>query len=144
MRLPCSAERIDEIMALGFDAVEVVRLFDYLNNRTLYGRLVTRIRNEYLSHPRIVSYKEAQKSFVGEEEKYEYVYPTIIPNWDHTPRTGRKGLVFHDSTPELFSEHLLNISSVLKDKSNKIVFIKSWNEWAEGNYMEPDLKYGTR
>lgn len=139
-----SAERIDEIMALGFDAVEVVRLFDYLNNRTLYGRLVTRIRNEYLFHPRIVSYKEAQKSFVGEEEKYEHVYPTIIPNWDHTPRTGRKGLVFHDSTPELFSEHLLSISSVLKNKSNKIVFIKSWNEWAEGNYMEPDLKYGTR
>lgn len=108
------------------------------------ARLITRIRSEYFYHPRIVPYREALKSFIGEEEKDEHVYPTIIPNWDHTPRTGRKGLVFHHSTPDLFKEHLLNVKSVLKDKVNKIVFIKSWNEWAEGNYMEPDLKYGYR
>ena len=139
-----SAEQVNEVMALGFDAVEVVRLFDCLNHRTLSARLITRIRSEYFYHPRIVPYREALKSFIGEEEKDEHVYPTIIPNWDHTPRTGRKGLVFHHSTPGLFKEHLFNVKSVLKDKVNKIVFIKSWNEWAEGNYMEPDLKYGYR
>lgn len=29
-----------------------------------------------------------------------------------------------------------------KPKEERIVFLKSWNEWAEGNYMEPDLKFG--
>ena len=24
----------------------------------------------------------------------------------------------------------------------KLIFLKSWNEWGEGNYMEPDLTFG--
>jgi hypothetical protein len=23
-----------------------------------------------------------------------------------------------------------------------MIILKSWNEWGEGNYVEPDLKYG--
>lgn len=29
-----------------------------------------------------------------------------------------------------------------KKQEHKIIFLKSWNEWGEGNYMEPDLEYG--
>ena len=29
-----------------------------------------------------------------------------------------------------------------RDEEHKILFLQSWNEWGEGNYMEPDLKYG--
>ena len=29
-----------------------------------------------------------------------------------------------------------------KDPQHRIIFLRSWNEWAEGNYMEPDLKFG--
>ena len=32
--------------------------------------------------------------------------------------------------------------AVVKNKKHPILFLKSWNEWGEGNMMEPDLTYG--
>jgi len=29
-----------------------------------------------------------------------------------------------------------------KEEEHKILFLRSWNEWGEGNYVEPDLKFG--
>lgn len=29
-----------------------------------------------------------------------------------------------------------------KQPEHKILFLRSWNEWGEGNYVEPDLRYG--
>ena len=68
----------------------------------------------------------------------------MMPNWDHTPRSGDGGTVLHNANPSLFAIHakdILNTTSG-KPEENKIVFIKSWNEWGEGNYMEPDIRYG--
>ena len=71
-------------------------------------------------------------------------YPVALPNWDNTPRSGMRGLVFHDATPELFREHFREAVSRVQGRpaDERIVFLKAWNEWAEGNYVEPDQKWG--
>ena len=71
-------------------------------------------------------------------------YPTVLPNWDNTPRSGENGLVLHGSTPELFGRVLRRGLSLISDNEpeHQIVFIKAWNEWAEGNYLEPDQFHG--
>jgi hypothetical protein len=71
-------------------------------------------------------------------------YPVVLSNWDNTPRSGKFGFVLEGSTPELFRGHLRReLERVAQRRpEQRIVFLKSWNEWAEGNYLEPDRNYG--
>lgn len=74
------------------------------------------------------------------------VHPCAIPNWDNTPRAGRAGTVALGATPDLFRRQL---ADMLRDEMRRepaagrqLVFVKSWNEWAEGNHLEPDDLHG--
>jgi hypothetical protein len=72
--------------------------------------------------------------------------PLLIPNWDNTPRSGKRGVVLHGSTPALFErmcEAARDKIAVVSEPEKRIVFVKAWNEWAEGNHLEPDLRDGT-
>lgn len=136
---------IEKFRNLGFDAITVVRLFYAFRkeNRFIFSALSKLIKILF-NRGQVIDYGIASKYFSGVEDKYEDVYPNIFPNWDHSPRSGRKGHILHKSTPEKFNKHVLKVlESVSKKKEeNQIIFLKSWNEWAEGNYIEPDLKFG--
>jgi len=72
------------------------------------------------------------------------VYPCVYPNWDNTPRSGARGLVAHDSTPAAFERHVADAVDRLQvfEPERRLLFVKSWNEWAEGNHLEPDRRDG--
>jgi hypothetical protein len=105
------------------------------------GPIIDRVISKPLN---VYDYAEAAQYFVEQNDiGYEY-YPTAIPDFDNSPRSGSRGLILHGSTPELFRTHLkkaVHVASQLPD-DRKLLFIKSWNEWAEGNCLEPDLKWG--
>ena len=72
----------------------------------------------------------------------EEVVPTILPGWDHSPRSRMRAFVMDHSTPEAFKAHVQAIKAIVDKKQNQLVMLKSWNEWGEGNYMEPDARWG--
>lgn len=136
-----------ELLNLGFNSVNLVRLGEHKFNKNVIKRiLIPLFKYKILKKPLVLKYSFISKYFAQEKEKDENIFPTIIPNWDHTPRSSNKGLVFHESNPDLFERHVLKTLKIVKKKSseNQIVFLKSWNEWGEGNYMEPDLKFGKK
>lgn len=89
-------------------------------------------------------YDKIMKYFNLEEERRENVYPQILPRLDRTPRSGKDARIYDNSTPEKFGKAIDRALDLVKDKQpeHKIIFLQAWNEWGEGNYMEPDLKFG--
>lgn len=94
--------------------------------------------------PFMAEYKIASKEFSTDLEKNIDVIPTILPQWDHTPRSGWNGTLMINSKPEYFKKAVLKAIETVADKPEQLqlIFLKSWNEWGEGNYMEPDLTHG--
>lgn len=95
-------------------------------------------------HVRVaVPYKYCIPFFTDEKQDIqENFIPCLIPNWDHSPRSKRGALVLENPEPKYFYQHAKHVLELVKKKKNQFVFLKSWNEWGEGNYMEPDIKYG--
>ena len=131
-----------EIEAVGFDAINYMRL--HPNKQTFWQLQFHRFTGYILRWPSIYWYKWQMKWFSNETDREENAIPCIIPDWDHTPRSGKRGMVFQGSTPELFGQHVHETLNRIMHKpyDKRIMIIKSWNEWAEGNYMEPDMKWG--
>jgi hypothetical protein len=136
-----------KFLDLGFNAATRNGITDVTNkiNGRLYNSLFHRLRNYFRFAP-LNKYKYLD--FVNHSiepliDSIENFYPVIIPNFDHSPRSGRKGLILVDSTPDLFKKLIHNTLQVIQNKKfeHKVIFLRSWNEWAEGNYVEPDLKF---
>ena len=94
--------------------------------------------------PAVIHYREVTPYVLPSNPSARTLYPCLLPNWDNTPRAGSDGLVFHGSTPELFRAQVQQAFAWSKQRpeNQRIVFIKAWNEWAEGNHLEPDLLHG--
>lgn len=73
------------------------------------------------------------------------IHPCIVPNFDHSPRSSTRGHILYDNTPEAWGQLLSDTINFLsaRPKEEKFVFIKAWNEWGEGNYLEPDMCLGS-
>lgn len=93
--------------------------------------------------PLLLNYKNTTKK-INIEIPHRKFIPCVFPNWDNSPRSGNKSLVLQHSSPEIFGLYLQKmIEKFQKDPQNQpYIVIKSWNEWAEGNYLEPDEKHG--
>ena len=119
-------------------------LFQKIENRIKYYLGSTDVIGQR-KKPLIVDYSKAVRLLNIKFPNEKHI-ACVLPNWDNSARSGAKSLVFSNSNPTSWKVHLGKAVSELKKNLNNppFIVIKSWNEWAEGNRLEPDLEYGRK
>lgn len=117
----------------------------FFKNRNFFQKVLdrlVRIHSWTFFGPIKYSYSKLMSNLFNTVDKDKKFIPTILTGWDSTPRHKKRGVLmtdFNEHTFEKHVNHIFNISS-----STDFIFLKSWNEWAEGNAIEPDDIYGTK
>ena len=93
----------------------------------------------------IVNYSKYVDTAVRRFQKTLDVIPCIDPMFDHSPRSKGRQQILHNNDPKLWGKLCCEVRKLVEMNSNNsenFIFIKAWNEWGEGNYMEPDTRFG--
>ena len=74
-------------------------------------------------------------------------FPNVSIGWDDTPRfpeKGKKNIIHYNKSPQSFATFLEKTKRFCDEQPEhpKIITVFSWNEWIEGGYLLPDMKYG--
>lgn len=84
--------------------------------------------------------------FHKKEKPDHKFYRCVCPGFDNSPRKSKDYFILKDSTPEKFKywlEEKVNTFEPFSEEEN-LFFINAWNEWAEGNYLEPSRTWGRK
>lgn len=134
----------EEILNMGFDGIYNDTLLNIHHHLSVPQKIKLKIQRDYFGMPTIFKYRDAIKYMVTKDDYDENIIPLVAPNWDHSPRSGKKSIILTDAKPKYFEKVFDDAYKSInrKKEKNKIILIRAWNEWGEGNYLEPDVEYG--
>jgi lipopolysaccharide biosynthesis protein len=98
---------------------------------------------------RVRSYRALVESEMVREPISYIRWPCVCPGWDNSPRRKKDATIFVGNSPQIYRQWLtvalrkaLNVADAAGRTGDALVFVNAWNEWGEGNHLEPDMKYG--
>lgn len=139
--------RYEKMFATGYDGVNSVTLkYAEFKSTSILHKAIHSIFRKYMEGIVLdkYDYGKIMSHFVTPEDYEPGVYPQLIPRRDRSPRSGRKAMIYYNSTPEGFKIAAENAVKCVekRDLDHRLIFLNAWNEWGEGAYMEPDIRFG--
>ncbi|PHM22109.1 glycosyltransferase WbsX family protein [Xenorhabdus ehlersii] len=121
---------------------------DFMKHRPIWRKIVDKflmkLQKVDIIIPRVYDYDRSIKKMNTDILPESKQIPIIFPGWDSSFRHGKKGVILKNTNSVAFEKHVSKIANLIEKRKNapKIIVVKSWNEWAEGNYIEPCSIHG--
>jgi Glycosyltransferase WbsX len=145
--------------SMGFDAALEFQPRGQLAWQRIYRRKWWHVRRIGTHEPglrenAVMYYEELVRNSVAAPPPSYPRIPGVTPGWDNSARVKENALIFDRSTPEMYEWWLQEIvarqrarisgGAVNSDSFESLISINAWNEWAEGNHLEPCQKWGRK
>jgi lipopolysaccharide biosynthesis protein len=135
----------------GFDATlafkpELGVLPRFLDDGPRWDKLRRNLKLGVLSATlKVYDYGRAQRAMMALRRPHPMI-PGVLVRWDNTPRRGRQAIILARSDPAVFERVLNDAIELVRERpaDERLVMVNAWNEWAEGNHLEPDQLYGRK
>ncbi len=95
------------------------------------------------SRNRVHRYSELVDNALGLRQRDSVHYRCVTPSWDNSARR-EPALVLTGSSPAEFHRWLKGTVARFRPygTDQNLLFVNAWNEWAEGNHLEPCTRFG--
>ncbi|MEY2470126.1 MAG: hypothetical protein QOF21_2824 [Actinomycetota bacterium] len=93
---------------------------------------------------RIIPYERVVRNMLSRPAPRYIRHPCVTPSWDNSARRATYAFIADGANPDDYGRWLeteIRRAPVSEDR-HKLVFVNAWNEWAEGNHLEPDERWG--
>ncbi|MBU1225197.1 MAG: glycoside hydrolase family 99-like domain-containing protein [Gammaproteobacteria bacterium] len=136
---------------IGFDASVEFAPFNGLTmhpeGKTRTGRLLASIPflKPAFVLQNIYDYRRVAMSMWQRADSAYKLFHSVTPGWDNTARRKVNATILANSSPSIYKQWLTTMVARTLGKfqgDERLVFINAWNEWAEGNHLEPCAKWG--
>lgn len=109
------------------------KVFNYLKSKSIHRKIYS-----------CIPYSSLYQNLQDLQTFNFKIFPGVTPGWDNTPRLKKNIVMLDGSTPEKFEKWLRVVKNGFEPYSEEenLIFINAWNEWAEGNHLEPCLRWG--
>ena len=128
-----------------YDAIVFDPLYEsyvYFRHHKFIGKFKRRL--SHFNIPCSFNYEAYANYSIDFLAKHPNFIPCLGPDFDHSPRSGYRYIILDKSSPQKWGSLCKEVKDLIcrsQGRSN-LFFIKAWNEWGEGNYLEPDEKWG--